>query len=718
MKIPPPASITNLNKYHVPASLNTITREDIELTPARNLYDLIETYVPGATWLTFEEGAQLGIRGIVANRNNKFLLMVNGRVMNNKAHFGALSELEQWDTSDIEKVEVIRGPGSVTYGSGAIGGTINIVTKSGRTSNSSQVTLTHVHPYKSTGIAFQTGNSKSQLAWFAHGSIRQTDGDSSPHYIVSKENIAGYIGEAHVGEPLDYFADAQDKPQLKLHLDFNWRDQWRFWSRYTQQGTTWRSNEKKTPLNDGTLINQQAIFSRHWSNVLQNYWPISHKLALTSQVAFDSMDVESSGENANHPNPNHILNRRVEFSENEVFLRSVLNVQFSESIELALGGEYAWDQFGPGWNDHKDNMRLGEAGVIVSGPNSNAIEPGNKGSADRKGLQQFVGDGWETDTYSAFTELKFAYNDWLTLLASGRGEKSTFTDWLFSPRLAFIANLSDEQQLKLIAQKSVRMNTAAQLYTEIQQNKSPSTENIRTLEAIYSGQQDKLHWQISAYTSLNKVIAWNDEVNNSSHVGDLATNGFESEVSWQVLSYQMGLTYAFTKQKAWELAQGVTYSGVSYADYNLQVTDDISMNGLGNDLNNWANQSLKFYLRKSFKNKLILHVDSQFFWDYQGGKDGLSVLMQAVEGSSYEENVRRTTDLTQHEGAFKNQLRFNASLTYRPNNTIHTQLYVQNLLSLNGPKRYAYDTGNNDLAPRVRFIEEPLSVGIAVKYKY
>ena len=66
------------------------------------------------------------------DRPYKFLVNVNGVNVNIKAHYGARLELLNWELSDIERIEIIRGPGSVTYGPGAIGGVINIYTKTAR----------------------------------------------------------------------------------------------------------------------------------------------------------------------------------------------------------------------------------------------------------------------------------------------------------------------------------------------------------------------------------------------------------------------------------------------------------------------------------------------------------------------------------------------------------------------------------------------------------
>ncbi|MCW8998765.1 MAG: Plug domain-containing protein, partial [Kangiellaceae bacterium] len=129
VKVAVPGAITKMTIAEQPSSVTTINTSQINNTPARNLYDLIESYVPGAFWMNSETGPLLGVRGNLFNRNVKYLLLVNNKVMNSKGFFGAKSELEQWDLSDIEKIDVIRGPGSVTYGPGAVSGVISITTK-------------------------------------------------------------------------------------------------------------------------------------------------------------------------------------------------------------------------------------------------------------------------------------------------------------------------------------------------------------------------------------------------------------------------------------------------------------------------------------------------------------------------------------------------------------------------------------------------------------
>jgi outer membrane cobalamin receptor len=120
------ATLTESNPHKSPSSVTVITAEDIAVTPARNLLDMMEIYVPGFIYMNHSIGPVFGIRGALVDRPYQYLVTVNGVNVNYKAHYGARLELLNWDLNDIQRVEIVRGPGSVTYGPGAVGGVINI----------------------------------------------------------------------------------------------------------------------------------------------------------------------------------------------------------------------------------------------------------------------------------------------------------------------------------------------------------------------------------------------------------------------------------------------------------------------------------------------------------------------------------------------------------------------------------------------------------------
>ncbi len=112
-----------------PVSVSLITAEDIQASGAQNLAELLRL-VPGVYVRQNQANHfELGIRGISSLQNNRVLVLIDGRQVTERlsgSHiWGGLSV----DPGDIERIEVIRGPGSTFYGANAMSGVVNIITK-------------------------------------------------------------------------------------------------------------------------------------------------------------------------------------------------------------------------------------------------------------------------------------------------------------------------------------------------------------------------------------------------------------------------------------------------------------------------------------------------------------------------------------------------------------------------------------------------------------
>ena len=111
----------------VPMSLTVMTAEDVQKSGARTVGELLQD-VPGVQ--IQNDGSQglnrVSIRGEDAFRT---LVLIDGqKISEHKSMSGSPILI---DASRIERVEVIKGPASVLYGSDAIGGVVNIITKKG-----------------------------------------------------------------------------------------------------------------------------------------------------------------------------------------------------------------------------------------------------------------------------------------------------------------------------------------------------------------------------------------------------------------------------------------------------------------------------------------------------------------------------------------------------------------------------------------------------------
>ncbi|MCV2532740.1 catecholate siderophore receptor CirA [Enterobacter wuhouensis] len=122
------ASATEQNLKDAPASISVITQEDLQRKPVQNLKDVLQD-VPGVQ-LTDEGDNRKGvsIRGLDSSYT---LILVDGKRVNSRNAVFRHNDFDlNWVPVDaIERIEVVRGPMSSLYGSDALGGVVNIITK-------------------------------------------------------------------------------------------------------------------------------------------------------------------------------------------------------------------------------------------------------------------------------------------------------------------------------------------------------------------------------------------------------------------------------------------------------------------------------------------------------------------------------------------------------------------------------------------------------------
>jgi len=123
-------SFLELDIEKSPVSMTVITKEMIKYSGARNMSELLEIFVPGFQYMFNKwNGTLWGMRGVANDRNTKIIYLVNGHKMNTQARDGFQGETVLGLLNDIERVEILRGPAGLVYGSGAIAGIINVITR-------------------------------------------------------------------------------------------------------------------------------------------------------------------------------------------------------------------------------------------------------------------------------------------------------------------------------------------------------------------------------------------------------------------------------------------------------------------------------------------------------------------------------------------------------------------------------------------------------------
>lgn len=132
---------TNL-KAPTPASVTVIDREQIERSVSSNLLDLLRNQAGLQIRDTMGDGnrAALSLRGFGENAMNNTLVLVDGRRLNQPTLSGP--DLNSVPLANIERIEIIRGAGTVLYGDQAVGGVVNIITRT-PSSNEAYIEATH-----------------------------------------------------------------------------------------------------------------------------------------------------------------------------------------------------------------------------------------------------------------------------------------------------------------------------------------------------------------------------------------------------------------------------------------------------------------------------------------------------------------------------------------------------------------------------------------------
>jgi outer membrane receptor protein involved in Fe transport len=731
-----PATLTEKDPLKTPASVTVITSRDIALTPARNILDLIEIYVPGAIYLNHSIGPTLGIRGIIGDRSYKYLINVNGVNINNKAHYGARMELLNWELNDIDRIEIIRGPGSVTYGPGAIGGVINIYTKRAKQAPGLQIGGSYWGKYDSVGNYVSYGRVRDDYDFYSYFSLVYTKGTPGDIFATDSSKRFGYLGKNGGPEspkpPISYMGDYYGEPQVKAHIDVHFHDTWRFWARYTTESTAVVQSTATQFLIDHKYQDFRMSRFRDVMFVLENQSALSKDWDLKSTFALTSIDVHdiqkwdgtAAKKVAINNDKDNMQNIGWIYSEWKYYAQFMLNYKPEDKkIKGALGFEISYDTIRPAWGKNRRNgLRLSDG--IMSGPDSWAygngkVAPGSRGNRlyNSSDPQYYgVGQGWETISYAPIGELNIELTPKTTMIVSARIDKHSYTNYMLSPRLAFIHELNKDEYLKFIIQRSVRINTQEELYMNHIRKNENFPEKLDTMELIYTKKlNDRWTIETSVFYDKNNVIAWDSVQRKSAPLGTLELFGVEAEAKYKKDNFEFGINHSLAKQLNWTLAQNISTSGISASDYFAVATDNakVVLHGNGNDLNNWANQATKLWTNIDLlENRMTLHGDLRALWGFEGARQALDELAQAGGDAA-------AIDGTRDRGAFGVQLTGDLSLTYRITKNADFQVFLQNIPVYGDNKRYSYNSGYKKSIPdKASWVEEPMVIGFKYNLRF
>lgn len=224
------------------AAIYVITEDAIRRAGARTLPEALRlapnlqvAQIDAKTYTITARGFNTG------STNNKLLVLIDGRTVYTPLYSGVFWEVQDVLLQDIDRIEVISGPGGTLWGANAVNGVINVISKK---ANSTVGAL---------GYAM-AGNTERALA-IRHGGA--FEGDGGAYRVYAKADQGRHTTRINGADGLDGWA----RWQLGFRSDWRWAH-----SDLTAQGDAYRSSGDQTPT--GRQRNTGANLQLRWNQTL------------------------------------------------------------------------------------------------------------------------------------------------------------------------------------------------------------------------------------------------------------------------------------------------------------------------------------------------------------------------------------------------------------------------------------------------------------------
>jgi len=613
-----------------PASITVITREDLEKRPFRDLTDALRD-VQGVTVTGVANEQDILIRGLPGQYT---LILVDGKRQSTRdARTNGNAGYEQSfipPLAAIERIEVVRGPMSSLYGSDAMGGVINIITRKVAKAWGGSLGIDGTLQEHS-----DSGNS-TQGQFFLNGPIASN---------VLGVQLWGKQNKRTEDEILNGFNGARDR-------DLTARLAWTPNAAHDVLLEAGTSELKRHSSAGGVLASSAANTRQEHS---RDHWSLSHNGRwgwATSQVAL----TQEKGQRETHTqdgNGNYIRNERAPEIKNTV-LDAKLNTRLGDHF-LVIGGQY-------------------NRGELLD------QNPGRRTGVD---------EHFSIIQKALFVEDEWSLTDTLALTAGLRADDHEIYGKHWSPRLYAVWHTSDAVTIKggvsrgfrapeirniapgyayttggggctygpngtcgvIIGDPDLKAETSTSYELSAHYNNKAGIQANATL--FYTDFKDKVANAL-IYNDDGSIARWSEDPNYrlwySYNIDDATIQGLELGLTWQpvrTLSFKSNYTYTDSEQKGgayegYALTRTPKHRGTLRADWNVTDALDLwaSVTYNGKEINAAA---------RSGSNGVTLPNGAKEYGDYTIGDIGMTYDWSrsvAIKAALFNVSDKRLDELT------------------------------------------------------------------------
>jgi iron complex outermembrane receptor protein len=556
------------------SSVTVITRKDIERTGAVNAYRAIQNTIGVQPTGLGPNGVAMSTMTsdiIMRGSDKGTLVLLDGVPMNQDGKYN----LEDIKADNIEKIEIVRGGGSVLYGSEASGGVINIITKDG----GADTFKTQMGNYGRKSYYTHVGDDKFSVSagYDERGEFRDM---SAISYSRGKYYRYEYLGGKNkslnwkykINDNLTFIHDYVDSTNLMSKYYF---------TDSTGNGKYVDSSGRNVYTkkdNTANLVFDDGTWKANLSYGIQerNYYKNDYKDLTTGNSAYTLR----SGHNTNVD-----IQKRFNIDDDVLLIGGAFKRE-----ELKINNlNYSTDS-----NYKRDMMSVYASYDWAMGDDFNTIINMRETWARNSSGTQIDNDTGETTNVS-------------------KEDVSKFT-----PEIQFIKQIDDDSSVYAKAGKSFRMPNLTQLYgsNKILANPSLKPETGTHYEIGYKWNTANSAWRLAAYhykivDSMTASESGDDWVYTNE---DIKNTGLELSVATKhtdKLSTNFGISYGNPQKQSSE-----DYGDNDWHDYLGKV----QLNGGVNYITGKLESSLTFdYIGKRTRNKNYGKNKDQFFTDLHFG---------------------------------------------------------------------------------------------------
>src|SRR5690606_25520611 len=122
------------------AAVHVITEEDIRRSGARSIPEALRLAPNLQVAQSSSRNWAISARGFNASFANKLLVLIDGRSVYTPLYSGVFWDAQDTLLEDLQRIEVISGPGATVWGANAVNGVINVISKNARDTQGTLVT--------------------------------------------------------------------------------------------------------------------------------------------------------------------------------------------------------------------------------------------------------------------------------------------------------------------------------------------------------------------------------------------------------------------------------------------------------------------------------------------------------------------------------------------------------------------------------------------------